>query len=436
MYSLLYVLLFTFLTSVSSKSVAEYKNPCYVDRSKADFSYDDIVKTIKTKNIRSIEMLMPELPECFRSRYTLVHDSRSLQEASAQNPRAILFNHDAKLSCSFNGDEKQRGFDSLECYQYRDRARKFEFFEIEFPSERNHRLEVEFSLPNMRVDRITKCTSCHSQDPRPNWESYSRWPGVYGEFDDNLVALKNPSDDKSDQSFREKDNLLAFKVRAQRSDRYRHLKNPIETKYAPYRSDENFHNDLGLLVRPNALFTMLITPLVAQRNARILESKPRWFSYQYLRQVVGCEYADGEKTAFPEFIHLQYNRFTYDLLFKNISGAFEWTPFFRSLSPNCTACLIEKPIIADHLYSYNSGAGDFNKTIANLVLQNLISTGDKDLKPYHKVFPIENWYRSQPVNAQGVISALNLIDENELKKACSILYEKFKASYTGMTAPR
>lgn len=128
----------------------------------------------------SIEATLAALPPGLRSRYVLMYRSRSLQGASFEAPRAILFEDDGSFVVSFNGgDPQMRGHDKLEAVQFRETERRWEFREIDFSSG-----EPRLSEANPR-----KCLECHQSprrqdvDPRPNWEPYLTWPGAYAGVD-------------------------------------------------------------------------------------------------------------------------------------------------------------------------------------------------------------------------------------------------------------
>lgn len=163
--------------------------PSQATSAPARFTYEDLVGLIRGQGLTSIEQVLPRLPAELRSGYALMRESRSLQFASASHPRVILYGRDARLTCAFSGDPNQPRFDTLECFQFREAERKFDFREIRFPTEDNGLGEVVFSEPNVSADGKTACTTCHGTDPRPNWNGYSQWPGAYGADNDTLGAF-------------------------------------------------------------------------------------------------------------------------------------------------------------------------------------------------------------------------------------------------------
>lgn len=88
----------------------------------SDFSFDSLQQLIARQSIGSVEQLVTALPEDLRSHYTLVFQSRSLQDASFANPRAILFGSHATLILAFNGDPAERGFGAIETMEFDGRA--------------------------------------------------------------------------------------------------------------------------------------------------------------------------------------------------------------------------------------------------------------------------------------------------------------------------
>jgi hypothetical protein len=126
----------------------------------------------------TLEALLPELPQSYRTFFTLMHETKSLQEATPDDPRVILFGLDAKLLMAFDGTAK-----NLELIEWQPKTKSFEFHEIEFPKQGS----PHYSEPNP-----AKCVRCHGTDLRPNWEHYRQWPGAYGADDDSLQTTPAP----------------------------------------------------------------------------------------------------------------------------------------------------------------------------------------------------------------------------------------------------
>jgi mono/diheme cytochrome c family protein len=129
---------------------------------------------IEVGGVDSVEGLLAVLPEELRAHYTLVFASRSLQDASLENPRVVLFGNKAQLILTFNGAVSQRGFESVETMEFDAAANRFLFREIAFAPGKTPRAAI--SDPNP-----ARCIACHDRPARPIWDASPLWPGVYGE---------------------------------------------------------------------------------------------------------------------------------------------------------------------------------------------------------------------------------------------------------------
>ena len=119
------------------------------------------------------------LPESLRANPSLIYRSRSIQESSWQSPRVILADKTSNVVYAFNGDSAQKGYDRIEAMEFNPTAARFTFFEIKIDS---------VGVPVRSPDNPVQCMVCHrGPDPRPNWESYDHWVGVYGSNDDRLT---------------------------------------------------------------------------------------------------------------------------------------------------------------------------------------------------------------------------------------------------------
>ena len=161
------------------------------ERLGAESTFEDLQTKVLQCGIGSLEKLLPLLSIQHLSQYVLVHHSQSLQGASAESPRVILYGKAAKLVLAFNGDPSQERYRNLEIIQYRDSSRRFEFRDIEF---NEGSASPTISPPNPPI-----CMSCHrGADPRPNWAGYPLWPGAFGGEDDGIFRLTAPMDRSSE----------------------------------------------------------------------------------------------------------------------------------------------------------------------------------------------------------------------------------------------
>ena len=128
---------------------------------------------IRAYSVRSVDELLPLLPEAFRRHYVLVAQSRSLQFGGADHPRVVFFGDSARTLLAFSGEPSAAGGNSVEVTEWNPSKQGFEYTEIRFPG--------AASAASPTVERNPKiCLSCHRDPPRPNWDSYPLWRPVYG----------------------------------------------------------------------------------------------------------------------------------------------------------------------------------------------------------------------------------------------------------------
>lgn len=156
-------------------------------------SYDTLVEKIKTNGVQTLEATLELVPKQFYENYVLVYRSRSLQDSSPLFPRAIVFGRSSKFIMAYNGHKKQKGYNNLEMIQYREKEFRWEFREITY---------IDGKAPVFSEANPKKCLECHQSpkratvDPRPNWEPYNFWPGVYASVDSKIdPVLKKEYDD-------------------------------------------------------------------------------------------------------------------------------------------------------------------------------------------------------------------------------------------------
>jgi mono/diheme cytochrome c family protein len=141
-----------------------------------NFGFESLRRLIESGRIETIEELIAALPLDLRTHYTLVFSSRSLQEASFANPRAILFGTSAQFIVTFNGDASARGYGAVETMEFDARGNRFLFREIAFRPDEASPGAALISEPNP-----ARCAACHGRPARPIWDASPSWPGVYGE---------------------------------------------------------------------------------------------------------------------------------------------------------------------------------------------------------------------------------------------------------------
>jgi len=217
------------------------------------FDIDDLRRLIREQGLGSVAEIIERLPREYRENYTLAYDSDSLQGASYDNPRAILFGRTARFVLSFNGDPAQQHYHAIEAMQFREDTESFELYSISFEEG-----EAGITGPNPEV-----CASCHGSPPHPVWSSYEygeretrHWPGMYGSSHDAPVTIEE-----------EKAAFQRFRERAHTHPRYRHLElSHPDSSWFPYATGPNQHR-----FRPNNRLGNLLARWHARQIVALIE---------------------------------------------------------------------------------------------------------------------------------------------------------------------
>jgi hypothetical protein len=179
--------------------------------------FESLRATIDSCGITSVEQLVEVLPQAYRTNYTLVHASRSLQGASVEYPRVIAFGENAGTLLAFNGHPSQSRYDSVEVTEFKPADGSYEYREIVFPE----------GAPGGRVAYSEKnpalCLSCHGIKPRPIWDSYFFWPGVYGSVDDLTYDIDHGGAGVLEPETPERQAYLSFLQNQKTQGRYAKL---------------------------------------------------------------------------------------------------------------------------------------------------------------------------------------------------------------------
>lgn len=219
-----------------------------------------LVRQFEADHVDSVEAAVRALPPALRSRYALVFRSRSLQQASLEAPRAILYGNDARFVVSFNGDPAQRGYGALEVMEYDAAAARFEYREIGFDQGR----------PTLSAANPEKCAVCHGHPARPIWDTFPSWPGVYGQS--YLAPLSDA----------ERRGLLAFVAAAPAHPRYREL-----LDLGRFADPNTFSPSARFLYSgqegepPNAALSRLLGGLALDKITAELAASPHFAALRY-----------------------------------------------------------------------------------------------------------------------------------------------------------
>jgi hypothetical protein len=228
----------------------------------SEIRFETLRSLIRTRGVRSIDELLPLLPESFRSQYVLMYESRSLQEASYRSPRALLYANDARFVAAFNGDPGESGHRSLETMEFDEAQRAFRFREIVFPDESAEGAGAVFSEVNPR-----KCLECHGESPRPLWDTYPTWPGAYGEHDQGRPEA-------------EAAGLAEFLAGRPYNPRYRLLVGSESLATRPLSADVAAYEGRDRLSR-NSDFGLKLQRLEYRRIAREVMTSPKFAPFRY-----------------------------------------------------------------------------------------------------------------------------------------------------------
>lgn len=276
--SLLSLLLLLF--SWQSFAQYEYKDISSMLLKEKPYSKDELFMALEGKKITNVEEFIAALPQSIRQNYVLMYDSKSLQSASFQRPRVILRSPLSEVMLTFTDPQGSTNeHDSNVELMYWDKDKKaFEMQEITFTSE-GHKLS--------KVNPES-CIKCHGKDPRPNWEPYSTWPGVYGgdaEFRYGGELVKN-----------ERKNLDAFIKTAPKHPIYKNLVNLKEN----FRIEPSFTGGEEAKGLMSYKLTESLSKLNFQRIVRMMKENPNYEKFKYATLYMACPGEADDLSPFPD----------------------------------------------------------------------------------------------------------------------------------------
>ncbi len=143
-------------------------------------TYAQIKDLIRAYDIRSLDQLLPYLPKELRQNYALVFATRSVQPASVKSPRVVFFSPDGSIGFGFATADPT----NLEILEMNPQTKKIEPRMIAFGADASQKTRfVDDPLQLYPKGHPKNCTNCHGQQLHFNWNSYPRWPGVFGQSD-------------------------------------------------------------------------------------------------------------------------------------------------------------------------------------------------------------------------------------------------------------
>src|SRR5262249_27278095 len=126
--------------------------------------------------------------------------------------------------------------------QWREASKSFEYRDIAFPESSG--FDTTFSEANP-----SRCLGCHSaSDPRPNWEPYNQWPGMYGGNDAGAQPerlVEGESRAKLDQFLATGPTRPRYRRLYDLVEGYNYLHDSGGVHYASPRTEKNHNIDLN-----------------------------------------------------------------------------------------------------------------------------------------------------------------------------------------------
>lgn len=229
--------------------------------------------------IRSLEDVLPHLPDSMKLNFVLFYKSRSIQapfKTDYVHPRAILYTDTTpEFFVTFNGAVSQTGFRSLEILQSdlqeADPAKMFQFFYINFPKDDSSQSwdQIQSQIEVSDSNPIT-CTICHGDPARPLFPGFPKWEGTYGSF----LTKINPEEEAGLERF---------------------LQEKKQSRYRILNWDVDRSSDL-LSGLANAQLNSKLSQLNSVRVAKLVRSSANYADYKYavLGALLDCP-------RYPEF---------------------------------------------------------------------------------------------------------------------------------------
>lgn len=253
-------------------------------------SFQELAQLIQQHQVKSIDELIPKLPLSYRGSYIFVYDSRSAQalQVSPDFPRVILTGEKADFVIAFTKNPGEglirQGQDALETMEYKDG--RFLMREVVFDG---------LSVPDASKVQVNphKCQMCHGQDPRPMWEGYNTWFGVYGSLsrgNTDIVKIGTPEHAK----------YLSFLQTGRQAPRYQDLPAEKPTKSGP---DGAVNIANANSTHPNSQLSQIFLEQNMYRVKRLFEASPQIESFKYaiIATAQNCFPADADfLSLFPE----------------------------------------------------------------------------------------------------------------------------------------
>ena len=156
-----------------------------------------LVQFIEVCQLTTQEQVIERLPLRFRQSYVFMPESRSRQESTPDQPRAILYGSDAKFVLTFTGNNALHAGTDLELIEWNDETARFTPSYLSFTGATgstppdgpmNERCGAQgHPLPVTITHESSRCLGCHEssmENFHPIWAGYNVWLGAYGSISD------------------------------------------------------------------------------------------------------------------------------------------------------------------------------------------------------------------------------------------------------------
>ena len=134
---------------------------------------DGLKNLIVTKNLKTIDAVIPELPKKYLRNPVMVYESNSFQmdEVSFEAPRVILFNEDGSMILAFTKNPGEqliaKGKDSLEVICFNKNKMVYEFKDIQMNGKDTPFVDIQ------PVVNSNRCLNCHGSVEKTKLKSES-----------------------------------------------------------------------------------------------------------------------------------------------------------------------------------------------------------------------------------------------------------------------
>lgn len=257
----------------------KYSDVSTMLKEEKSFSYEEFLQSLTGKKISNLEEFISSLPEEMKKNYVLIYESKSLQSAQFQKPRVILRSPLSEVMITFTDPEgsSNQHDQNVELMYWDKTERAFKMKEITFDK---GTYKVSETNPS-------KCLECHGSDPRPNWEPYSTWAGVYGgdaefRFGGELVPGERKQIDQ-------------FIKSAAGHPLYKNLAN-LKENFKVEPSFTGGEEAKGLM---SYKFTESLTKLNFQRIVRQMKANPEYEKFKFASLYMASPNCDPGKSPFP-----------------------------------------------------------------------------------------------------------------------------------------